>query len=49
MTIYICKFFILMLLCTSCITNKEQLQSNAEISIRTTLCIFRLIPVHRFR
>ena len=37
MTIYICKFFILMLLCTSCITNKEQLQSNAEISIRTTL------------
>ena len=31
------KFFALLLLYTSCITHKEQLQSNAEISLRTTL------------
>ena len=33
----ICKLFILLLLNSSCITHKEQLQSNAEISLRTTL------------
>ena len=37
MMIDICKLFILLLLNSSCITHKEQLQSNAEISLRTTL------------
>lgn len=31
------KFFVLLLLYTSCVTHENQLQSNAEISIRTTL------------